>query len=209
MKEQLQKAGIVPVIKLSETEKAIDLAKALRAGGINWAEVTFRAKGAEKVIEAMATSYPDMFVGAGTVLTMEEAEKAVSAGAKFIVSPGFDNEIVDFALAKKVLPLPGCVTPTEIQMAIKKGLSIVKFFPAAQFGGIKTIKALAGPFGTLQFMPTGGISLENLEEYLQVKNVIACGGSFMVKEELITENKWDAITEMSKCAMEIVTRVSK
>lgn len=207
MKEQLRKAGIVPVIKLEETEKAEDLAKALRAGGIHCAEITFRAKGAEKVIAVMKDAYPDMLVGAGTVLTMEEAALAADAGAKFIVSPGFDGEIVDFALAENILPLPGCVTPTEIQMALKKGLDIVKFFPAAQFGGAAAIKALAGPFSGLQVMPTGGISLDNLEDYLNVKNIIACGGSFMVKENMIRKNRWDEITELSRQAMTIVNRV--
>lgn len=207
MKEQLRKAGIVPVIKLEETEKAVDLAKALRKGGINCAEVTFRAKGAEKVISAVLKAYPDMLVGAGTVLTMEEAALAAEAGAKFIVSPGFDGEIVDFALAEDILPLPGCVTPTEIQMALKKGLDVVKFFPAVQFGGAATIKALAGPFSGLQIMPTGGISLDNLEDYLNVKHIIACGGSFMVKESMLRENRWDEITDLSRQAMAIVNRV--
>ncbi len=207
MKEQLRKSGIVPVIKLEETEKAAALAKALKKGGISCGEVTFRAKGAEQVIEAMLDSCPDMLVGAGTVLTIEEAEKAVQAGARFMVSPGFDGEIVDFALANDILPLPGCVTPTEIQMALKKGLDIVKFFPAVQSGGAAAIKALAGPFGSLMIMPTGGISLENLEEYLRVKNIIACGGSFMVKEQLLKEERWDQVTELSRQAMEIVARV--
>lgn len=207
MKEQLRKSGIVPVIKLDETEKAEVLAKALRKGGINCAEVTFRAKGAEEVIIAMRSAYPDMLVGAGTVLTIEEAEKALQAGARFIVSPGFDEEIVDFTLANDILPLPGCVTPTEIQLALKKGLDMVKFFPAVQFGGAAAIKALAGPFGNLMFMPTGGISLENLEEYLNVKNIIACGGSFMVKEQLLKEERWDEIAQLSRQAMKIVGRV--
>lgn len=207
MKEQLRKSGIVPVIKLEETEKSVDLAKALRKGGINCAEVTFRAKGAEQVIDAMRNAYPDMLVGAGTILTLVEAEAALQAGASFIVSPGFDSEIVDFALSESVLPLPGCVTPTEIQMALKKGLDIVKFFPAVQFGGAAAIKSLAGPFGSLMIMPTGGISLDNLEEYLSVKNIIACGGSFMVKEQLLKEERWDKVTELSRQAMEIVDRV--
>lgn len=207
MKEELRKAGIVPVIKLKELDKAVRLAEALRAGGIHCAEITFRAEGAEKVIRTMTEAFPDMLVGAGTVLSVEEAEKAAEAGAKFIVSPGFDEEVVDFALEKGLLPLPGCVTPTEIQRARKKGLSIVKFFPASQFGGIKTIKALSAPFSTLRFMPTGGISLDNLEEYLQTDCVIACGGSFMVKEQLISENRWEEITEISKKATEIAERV--
>ncbi len=207
MKEELKKAKIVPVVKLEEYEKAKLLAEALRKGGINCAEITFRAKGAEKAIASITSAFPDMMVGAGTVTNMEEAEKAVKAGAKFIVSPGFDEEIVDFTLEMGMLPLPGCVTPTEIQKAMRKNLSVVKFFPAEQFGGVKTIKALAGPFQSLQFMPTGGISLNNLEEYLREKSVIACGGSFMVKDELIRENRWEEIAEISRKAMEIAIRV--
>ena len=207
MKEELKKAKIVPVVKLEEYEKAELLAEALRKGGINCAEITFRASGAEKAIASITSAFPDMMVGAGTVTNMEEAEKAVKAGAKFIVSPGFDEEIVDFTLEMGLLPLPGCVTPTEIQKAMRKNLSVVKFFPAEQFGGVKTIKALAGPFQSLQFMPTGGISLDNLGEYLREKSVIACGGSFMVKDELIRENRWEEITEISRKAMEIAVRV--
>ena len=207
MKEELKKAKIVPVVKLEEYEKAELLAEALRKGGINCAEITFRASGAEKAIASITSACPDMMVGAGTVTNMEEAEKAVKAGAKFIVSPGFDEEIVDFTLEMGLLPLPGCVTPTEIQKAMRKNLSVVKFFPAEQFGGVKTIKALAGPFQSLQFMPTGGISLNNLGEYLREKSVIACGGSFMVKDELIRENRWEEITEISRKAMEIAIRV--
>lgn len=207
MKEELKKAKIVPVVKLEEYEKAELLAEALRKGGINCAEITFRASGVEKAIASIISAFPDMMVGAGTVTNMEEAEKAVKAGAKFIVSPGFDEEIVDFTLEMGLLPLPGCVTPTEIQKAMRKNLSVVKFFPAEQFGGVKTIKALAGPFQSLQFMPTGGISLDNLGEYLREKSVIACGGSFMVKDELIRENRWEEIAEISRKAMEIAVRV--
>lgn len=207
MIETIKKAGIIPVIKLEDIDKAEKLAEALKEGGINFAEVTFRAKGAETVIARMLAKYPDMYVGAGTVLTMEEAQKAVNAGAKFIVSPGLDAEIVKFAAANNVTPLPGCVTPTEIQAAMKLGLSVVKFFPAAQYGGAATIKALSGPFSKMKFMPTGGISLDNLEEFLQVKSIIACGGSFMVKENLIKEEKWSEITEISRKAVKLVKRV--
>ena len=159
--------------------------------------------------EKIAKAYPEMYVGAGTVITMEEAKKAVEAGAKFIVSPGLDLEIVEFAKANNIEVYPGCVTPTEIQAALKAGLDVVKFFPAAQFGGIKTIKALSGPFAKLQFMPTGGISLDNLEEYISTKNIIACGGSFMVKESFIEEENWDEITRQCKEARAIVDKVRK
>jgi len=209
MNKALYETGIVPVIKIKDVNKAENLAKALLDGGINFAEVTFRAANAEVAIEKIAKAYPEMYVGAGTVITMEEAKKAVEAGAKFIVSPGLDLEIVEFAKANNIEVYPGCVTPTEIQAALKAGLDVVKFFPAAQFGGIKTIKALSGPFAKLQFMPTGGISLDNLEEYISTKNIIACGGSFMVKESFIEEENWDEITRQCKEARAIVDKVRK
>jgi len=209
MNKVLYETGIVPVIKIKDVNKAENLAKALLDGGINFAEVTFRAANAEVAIEKIAKAYPEMYVGAGTVITMEEAKKAVEAGAKFIVSPGLDLEIVEFAKANNIEVYPGCVTPTEIQAALKAGLDVVKFFPAAQFGGIKTIKALSGPFAKLQFMPTGGISLDNLEEYISTKNIIACGGSFMVKESFIEEENWDEITRQCKEARAIVDKVRK
>ena len=209
MNNELYKTGIVPVIKITDVEKSEKLAKALLDGGINFAEVTFRAANAEVAIKRILDAFPDMYVGAGTVLTMEEAKKAVEAGAKFLVSPGLDLEIVEYAKANNVAMYPGCVTPTEIQAAMKAGLDVVKFFPAAQFGGIKTIKALSGPFAKLQFMPTGGISLDNLEEYISTKNIIACGGSFMVKESFIEEENWDEITRQCKEARAIVDKVRK
>ena len=143
------------------------------------------------------------------IQSKEEAKKAVEAGAKFLVSPGLDLEIVEYAKANNVAMYPGCVTPTEIQAAMKAGLDVVKFFPAEQFGGIKTIKALAGPFGKLKFMPTGGISLGNLEEYISTKNIIACGGSFMVKESFIEEENWEEITRQCIEARRIVDKVRK
>ena len=209
MNNELYKTGIVPVIKITDVEKSEKLAKALLDGGINFAEVTFRAANAEVAIKRILDAFPDMYVGAGTVLTMEEAKKAVEAGAKFLVSPGLDLEIVEYANVNNVAMYPGCVTPTEIQAAMKAGLDVVKFFPAEQFGGIKTIKALAGPFGKLKFMPTGGISLGNLEEYISTKNIIACGGSFMVKESFIEEENWEEITRQCIEARRIVDKVRK
>ncbi len=209
MEERIREAGIVPVVKLEEIEKATSLAAALRDGGINCAEVTFRAAKAEYVMDRIRSRFTDMLVGAGTVLSLQEAKRAVDGGAEFLVSPGFDERIVDFALANDVLPLPGCVTPTEIQYAIAKGLRAVKFFPAAQYGGLKTIKALAGPFAQVRFMPTGGISLENLAEYLQEKSVLACGGTFMVKDAFLLESDWEKVTDFSRQATEIVRKTRK
>ncbi len=209
MIETIKSCGIVPVIKLSDIEKSEKLADALQKGGINCAEITFRAAGANKVIERMLKKYPDMIVGAGTVLTLEEAELAVAAGAKFIVSPGLNEEVVEYALNHNVLPVPGCITPTEIQKALRMGLNLIKFFPAEQFGGIKTIKALAAPFSQVTFMPTGGVSLNNLKEYISEKAVAACGGTFMVKEDMITGEEWEKITEMSKKAVDIINESRK
>ena len=164
--KKVSEIGIVPVIKLKDINDAVPLAEALIAGNMPAAEVTFRAEGADVVIAKMLEAYPDMMVGAGTVVNMEQAERAVKAGSKFVVSPGFDPEIVKYCLDQNVLPLPGCVTPSEIMQALKLGLKVVKFFPAAQYGGLATIKALSGPFAGLKFMPTGGISLDNLGEFI-------------------------------------------
>lgn len=207
MIEAIRRCGIIPVIKLENVNKAGALADALYAGGIDLAEVTFRAAGADRVIEAIRTRRPEMIVGAGSVITLEEAKRAVSAGASFLVSPGFDEEIVEYALENQVMPLPGIVTPSEAIRAIKLGIDTVKFFPAEQYGGIKTIKALRGPFPNLSFVPTGGISLSNLEEYLDTAGVTACGGSFMVKTDLINENRWETIRDISRQAREIVKAV--
>lgn len=204
MIDKISEIGIVPVIKLTNIEDSVALAKALRDGGVNAAEITFRAAGAERVIGAMLEAYPDMLVGAGTVITLEQAKRAISAGAKFIVSPGIDPEIVAFAHEKGVLALPGCVTPAEIQQALKLGLSVVKFFPAEQYGGLSTIKALSGPFGNLKFMPTGGITLKNLGDYSKNKSIAACGGSYMVTADLLEHRKWDEVTELCRQSVEII-----
>lgn len=204
MIETINKCGIVPVVKLTDVEKAEKLAEALRAGGINCAEITFRAPNAEIAIKKILKKYPDMIVGAGTVLDLREAELAVSAGAKFIVSPGLKEQILQYAAEQNVLAVPGCITPTEIQRALDFELEVVKFFPAEQFGGLGTIKALSAPFPQIRFMPTGGISLANLKQYLHEKAVLACGGTFMVKEELICNSQWQKITQLSREAAEVV-----
>lgn len=213
LQEQIQKKiseiGVVPVIKLEDIEKAVPLAQALISGNLPAAEVTFRAEGAEKVIRAMRTALPDMLVGAGTVLSVAQVTLAVEAGAQFIVSPGYDEEVVAHCIEKEIPVFPGCVTPTEIQMALKHGLNVLKFFPASQFGGLDTIKALAGPYANIRFMPTGGISLKNLEEYISNQHIAACGGSFMVKDSLIEEEKWFEITKISKEAAEMVKKARR
>lgn len=207
MLEKVSELGIIPVIKLNHTEDAKALAEALIAGKVPAAEVTFRAEGADQVIKEMLKAYPDMLAGAGTVINLEQARRAVDAGSKFIVSPGIDPEIVEYALSQGVIPFPGCVTPAEIQQALKFGLKVVKFFPAQQYGGLDTIKALSGPFGGLKFMPTGGISLKNLGEYIADKSISACGGSYMVTAELLDFRRWDEVTRLCKESVEIVKKI--
>ncbi len=205
--EKIGKIGVVPVIKLDRPEEdAAPLAKALIDGGLPIAEVTFRVAGADKAIKIMKETYPEMIVGAGTVLTTEQVDAAVNAGAEFIVSPGFNPKIVKYCQSKGVLILPGCITPTEIEMALEHGLTTLKFFPAAQFGGLKTINALCAPYSMIKFMPTGGVSLDNLDEFMSNKNIAACGGTFMVTADLINNKKWTEITEISKKASTIVAK---
>lgn len=199
--ETIQKMGVVPVVVLNDAKDAAPLAKALCEGGLPCAEVTFRTDAAEESIRIMTTEYPEMFVGAGTVLTIEQVDRAVAAGAKFIVSPGFDPEIVDYCLSKEIPVYPGCITPSEVAQAVKRGLKVVKFFPAEQFGGVATIKALAAPYVGVKFMPTGGVSAKNLESYLSCDKIVACGGSWMVKGDLVAAGEFDKITELTKEAV--------
>ena len=207
--KKVQGFGVVPVVVLNDAKDALPLAKALCEGGLPCAEVTFRTDAAEESIRQMTDAYPEMFVGAGTVLTIDQVDRAVAAGAQFIVSPGFDPEIVDYCISKEIPVFPGCVTPTEITQAVKRGLKVIKFFPAEQYGGVATIKALAAPFTTAMFMPTGGINAKNLPEYLSCNKILACGGSWMVKGDLIAEGAFDKICEMTKEAVELVTKIRK
>ncbi len=201
MEEKIAELKVVPVVVLEDAKDAAPLAKALCEGGLPCAEVTFRTAAAKDSIKAMTDAYPDMLVGAGTVLTTEQVDSAVEAGAKFIVSPGFDPEIVDYCLEKEIPVFPGCITPSEVAQAVKRGLRVVKFFPAEQFGGIATIKALSAPYVGLKFMPTGGISAKNLKEYLACKPIVACGGSWMVKKDMIEAGEFDKIRELTKEAV--------
>ena len=207
MEERLEEYGVVPVVVLKDTKDAIPLADALIEGGLSCAEVTFRTDAAEESIRLMSEKYPEMLVGAGTVLTIEQVDRAVNAGAKFIVSPGFDAEIVDYCLDKKIPVFPGCITPSEVAQAVKRGLKVIKFFPAEQAGGVAMIKAMGAPYNMVKFMPTGGISAKNLAEYLSCSNIVCCGGSWMVKGDLITEGKFDEITALTKEAVELVKSI--
>ncbi len=207
--EKISKFGVVPVVVIEESKDAAPLAKALVEGGLPCAEVTFRTDAAEDAIKIMTSEYPDMFVGAGTVLTVEQVDRAIAAGAKFIVSPGFDPEIVDYCLSREIPVFPGCITPSEVAQAVKRGLKVVKFFPAEQFGGVATIKAMAAPYVGLKFMPTGGIHAKNLESYLSCDKIIACGGSWMVKGDFIKAGKFEEIRVMTEEAVKLVEEIRK
>lgn len=204
IEEAIHNMGIVPVVVLQDAKDAAPLAEALCDGGLPCAEVTFRTDAAEKSIAIMTAKYPEMLVGAGTVLTIDQVDRAVNAGAKFIVSPGFDPEIVDYCLDKNIPVFPGCITPSEVAQAVKRGLKVVKFFPAESFGGMATIKAIAAPYTGLKFMPTGGINAKNLGNYLNCDEIIACGGSWMVKSDLIKDGKFDEIKRLTREAVALV-----
>lgn len=198
LEERFYDYAVVPVVVLNDADDAIPLADALIKGGLPCAEVTFRTDAAEESIRRICESFPDMLVGAGTVLTTEQVERAYKAGAKFIVSPGFDPEIIDYCISIGLPVLPGCITPSEIAQAVKRGLKVVKFFPAEQSGGVAMIKAMAAPYSMVKFMPTGGISTKNLADYLSCDKILCCGGSWMVKEDLIKSGSFDKITDMTK-----------
>ena len=205
--EKFAQLGVVPVVVLEDAKDAAPLAKALVEGGLPCAEVTFRTDAAEESIKIMASEYPDMFVGAGTVLTIDQVDRAVAAGAKFIVSPGFDPEVVDYCLSKDIPVFPGCITPSEVAQAVKRGLKVVKFFPAEQFGGVATIKAMAAPYVGLKFMPTGGVNAKNLENYLSCDKIVACGGSWMVKGDLVKAGKFDEIKTLTEEAVKLAAQI--
>lgn len=202
MIEKFQKLGMVPVVVLEDEKDALPLAEALVRGGLPCAEVTFRTAAAAESIRLMSEKYPEMLVGAGTVLTTEQVDLAVEAGARFIVSPGFDPEIVDYCLGKNIPVFPGCVTPSEVAQAVKRGLKVVKFFPAEQAGGIAMIKAMAAPYHNIRFMPTGGINPANLKEYLSCDKILCCGGSWMVKGDMIRNGEFEKIQDLVKEAKE-------
>jgi 2-dehydro-3-deoxyphosphogluconate aldolase / (4S)-4-hydroxy-2-oxoglutarate aldolase len=202
--EQIRALGIVPVVAIEDASDAVPLAQALIDGGLPCAEITFRTSAAADAIRNIIAVYPEMLVAAGTVLSVAQAQVALDAGVKFIVTPGFDADVVDFCLANDVPIFPGVVTPTEINMALQKGLKVLKFFPAEVSGGIKMLKAIGGPYTEVQLMPTGGISLENVADYLALPQVVACGGSWVVKKQLINEGKFDQIKLLTQDAVKLV-----
>ena len=202
--KKIEELKIVPVVVLQEEKDALPLAEALISGGLPIAEVTFRTAAAEASIRAIAGRYPEMLVGAGTVTTVDQAEKALDAGAKFLVTAGFHRQVTEYAIKNQIPIFPGVCTPTELMLLLQYHLHIAKFFPAAQYGGLDTIKALSGPFPKMKFMPTGGIHAGNIKEYLAYPKVIACGGSWMVKGNLIQEGNFERIRELTEEAVALV-----
>jgi 2-dehydro-3-deoxyphosphogluconate aldolase/(4S)-4-hydroxy-2-oxoglutarate aldolase len=199
--EQFQKLGIIPVVVIDDAKDAVPLAKALCEGGLPVAEVTFRTDAAEEAIRLMAEACPEMLVGAGTVLTTEQVDRAVAAGSKFIVSPGLNPKVVKYCQEKNVPITPGTARPTDIEMALELGLDVVKFFPAEQNGGLAMIKAMAAPYTKVKFMPTGGINAKNLKSYLDFDKIIACGGSWMVPKDLVAAGDFEAIKNLTREAV--------
>lgn len=202
--EEISKIGIVPVIALDDVKDAELLAKALIEGEIPCAEVTFRTKAAEESIKIMSSEFPELLVGAGTVLTIEQADKAVAAGAKFIVSPGFNPKVVKHCIEKDIPVTPGCSSPSDVEQAIELGLEVVKFFPAEAAGGLNMIKSMAAPYVNMKFMPTGGINEKNVTSYLDFDKVIACGGSWMVNKDMVKAGDFESIKKLTKKAVEVM-----
>ncbi len=204
MLHQLHMAGIIPVIKIEKAQDAVPVCRALADGGLPVAEITFRTQAAAEAIQLVKQQLPDMLLGAGTVLTAAQADEAIKAGAAFIVSPGFNNKVVRHCLDKGMPVLPGCASPTEMEMALDLGLEAVKFFPAEALGGTAMIKALLGPYPQLRFVPTGGVNAQNLLDYLSIPQVLACGGSWMVPPQAIAQQDWARIARLTRQAVDVM-----
>lgn len=205
--KEISAAGVVPVVKIDDSKDAVALASALRRGGLNCAEITFRTSAAEESIRLISKKYPDMLIAAGTVLSPEQADKAMNAGAKFIVSPGLNPDVAEHCKKMGYPIIPGVCTPTEIEKALSLGLSFLKFFPAEAAGGIKMIKSLAAPYTMVKFMPTGGINTSNLKDYLSCKAIFACGGSWMVPSDKIASGDFEAIENLTKDAVKLLKEI--
>lgn len=206
---KFEELGVIPVVVLNDVKDALPLAKALVEGGLPCAEVTFRTEAAEESIRLMHEAYPDMLIAAGTVLTTEQVDRAVAAGASIIVSPGFDPEVVDYCIEKGIEVCPGIVTPSELAQAVKRGLTRVKFFPAEAAGGLNMIKAMTAAYTNVRIMPTGGINAKNIGEYLACDKIFCCGGSWMVKGDLIKAGEFDKIKAMTEEAVGLVKEIRK
>lgn len=198
---RIQALGVVPVIAINDADKAVPLAAALTRGGLPAAEITFRTDCAAEAIRRIRREVPEMLVGAGTVLTKEQVDGALEAGAEFIVTPGFNPEIVKYAISVGAVIMPGTATPGEMEQAMGMGLDIVKFFPAEQNGGVAKLKAVSAPYSKLRFMPTGGVNEKNISSYLSFDKIIACGGTWMVKKDLIEACDWDGIEKLTREAV--------
>jgi len=207
MHDAIKAVGLVPVIKLDRVEDAEPLGKALMAGGLRVTEITFRTDAAAESIRLLRAKFPDMIVGAGTILTLDQAKASVDAGSSFAVTPGFNPKIVEFFQSKGIPVVPGVNSPTQVEMGLEMGLKVLKFFPAEASGGVSMLKALQGPYADVRFMPTGGIDESNLASYLALRNVLACGGTWMVKDELIRQGKFDEIALLSRQAVELVKKI--
>lgn len=205
--KKISDTGIIPVVKIDNAKDAVPLARALREGGINCAEITFRTDAAEEAIRLIHEAFPDMLIAAGTVLSPEQADKAITAGASAIVSPGLNPDVVKHCNEKGYLIIPGICTPSELETAMSLGLKFVKFFPAEAAGGVKMIKAMAAPYSMIKFMPTGGISTANVADYLNCKAVFACGGSWMVPADKITSGEFEEIKSLTKEAAEMLKEI--
>lgn len=199
--QKLYEIGIIPVIKIEDPNNAVPLAKALIDGGLPAAEITFRTACAAEAIKNITTAYPDMIVGAGTVLTPAQVDAAVEAGASFIVSPGLNPKTVAYCVEKNIPVIPGCSSPSDIEAAIELGLDTVKFFPAEAAGGLPMLKAMSAPYGNIKFMPTGGLNEDNILSYLKFNKILCCGGSFMVKDDLVKAGEFDKIEELTRKAV--------
>lgn len=203
--KQIEQIKLIPVIKLDSPDNASPLAEALINGGLPAAEITFRTDAAEESIRIMSARYPDMIVGAGTITTVEQAKRALDAGASFLVSAGFSRKVTEYAIDNNTPVFPGICTPTELMYLLEYELPVAKFFPAKQYGGLNTIKALCAPFPNIRFMPTGGINASNICSYLAFEKIIACGGSWMVKDSMINNGEFDKICQLTKEAVSLIT----
>ncbi len=199
--KKISALGVVPVIALSSADSAVPLAKALCRGGLPAAEITFRTDCAAEAIKRIRSEVPEMLVGAGTVLTKDQVDRALEAGSQFIVTPGFNPEIVKYALSVGAIIMPGTATPGEMEQAMGLGLDVVKFFPAEQNGGVAKLKAVSAPYSKLRFMPTGGVNEKNISSYLSFEKIIACGGTWMVKKDMIDRGDWDGIEKLTREAV--------